>query len=72
MISSLILVNVVYSIIDFFTKSDNEVLALIRETMVGAVEYGRSSAMAWSYFAIVAVIIAVVSAIISKRVYYHE
>lgn len=72
MISSLILVNVIYSIIDFFVKSDNEVMNLIKQTMVSKVEYGLSSAMAWTYFAVVAVIIAVVSAIISKKVYYYE
>lgn len=72
MISSLILVNVIYSIIDFFVKSDNEVMNLIKQTMVQKVEYGISSAMAWTYFAVVAVIIAVVSAIISKKVYYYD
>ncbi len=72
MISSLILVNVVYSIIDFFLKTDNEVMIQIKEAMVTKVEYGLSSAMAWTYFAVVAVIIAIVSAIISKKVYYYE
>ncbi|MDF2484629.1 MAG: hypothetical protein K0R46_797 [Herbinix sp.] len=72
MISSLILVNVVYSIIDFFVKTDNEVMIQIKDAMVSKVEYGLSSAMAWSYFAVVAVIIAIVSAIISKKVYYYD
>lgn len=73
MISSLILVNVIYTIIDFFVKTDNEVMTLIKETMVTKADgYGLSSAMAWAYFAVVAVIIAVISAIISKRVYYYE
>lgn len=72
MVSSLILVNVVYSIIDFFVRSDNEVMIHIKDTMTAQVEYGRSSAMAWTYFAVIAVIIAVVSAIISKRVYYYD
>ncbi len=72
MISSLILVNVIYSIIDFFVKSDNEVMNLIKQTMTTRIDYGLSSAMAWTYFAVVAVIITVVSAIISKKVYYYE
>lgn len=72
MISSLILVNVIYSIIDFFLKSDNEVMIQIKDTMVSQVKYGRSSAMAWTYFAVVAVIISIVSAFISKKVYYYE
>lgn len=72
MVSSLILVNVIYSIIDFFVRSDNEVMLHIKETMTAQGEYGRSSAMAWTYFAVIAVIIAIVSAIISKRVYYYD
>lgn len=72
MISSLILVNVVYTIIDFFLRTDNNVMIQIKEVMVQKVDYGFSSAMAWTYFAVVAVIIAVVSAIISKKVYYYE
>ena len=72
MVSSLILVNVIYSIIDFFVRSDNEVMNHIKDTMTASVEYGRSSAMAWTYFVMIAIIIAIVSAIISKRVYYYD
>lgn len=72
MISSLILVNVVYTIIDFFIRSDNQVMDKISETMMAKMDYGFSSAMAWVYFAIVIVIIAIASGIISKRVYYYE
>lgn len=72
MVSSLILVNVIYTIIDFFLKTDNTVMVQIKDMMTSRIQYGYSSAMAWSYFAVVAVIIAVVSAIISKKVYYYE
>lgn len=72
MVSSLILVNVVYSIIDFFVKSDNAVMEQIRTEMVTQIQYGRSSAMAWAYFVVVGVILAVVSWFISKKVYYYE
>lgn len=72
MISSLILVNVIYSIIDFFVRSDNEVMDQIKQVMVTDIKYGRSSAMAWTYFAVIAVIISVVSTIISKKVYYYD
>lgn len=72
MVSSLILVNVIYSIIDFFVKTDNQVMIHIKDTMTAQVEYGRSSAMAWTYFAVIAVIITIASAVISKRVYYYD
>ncbi len=72
MVSSLILVNVVYSIIDFLIRTDNEVMEKINKTMSPQMDYGFSSAMAWSYFLCVMAIIAVVSFILSRKVYYYE
>lgn len=71
MVSSMILVNVVYTVIDFFLKTDNQVMTKISEE-VGKLNYGFSSAMAWVYFLCVIVILGIVSLIISKRVYYYE
>ncbi len=72
MVSSLILVNIVYSIIDFLIRTDNEVMEKINDTMSRQMDYGFSSAMAWSYFVIVMAIVGVISLIISKKVYYYE
>lgn len=72
MISSLFLVNWIYTIVDFCMRSDNEVMEKISETMIVDLNYGFSSAMAWIYFAIVIVIIGISSLIISKGVYYYE
>lgn len=72
MVSSLILVNVIYTIIDFFIRTDNQVMTKISETMTKQMDYGFASAMAWIYFLCVIVIIGVVSAIISRWVYYYE
>ncbi|MCL1823111.1 MAG: sugar ABC transporter permease [Oscillospiraceae bacterium] len=71
MISSLILVNMVYSVIDYFVRSDNQVMQRITDT-IGKGDYGFSSAMAWSYFIIVIAVVGVLAAIISRRVYYYE
>jgi ABC-type sugar transport system permease subunit len=71
MISSLILVNVVYSVIDFFIRSDNVVMRMVTEE-ISSLYYGRGTAMAWSYFLIVIIIVGIISAIISKGVYYYE
>ncbi len=71
MVSSMILVNVVYTVIDFFLKTDNTVMTKISEE-VGKMNYGFSSAIAWVYFLCVIVILGIVSLIISKRVYYYE
>lgn len=72
MVSSLILVNLVYTIIDFFIKSDNQVMEKISETMIPKMDYGFSAAMAWIYFGAVILIIAVFAGIISRWVYYYE
>ena len=71
MISSLILVNVVYSVIDYFVRSDNEVMRLVTREISG-LKYDIGSAMAWSYFIIVLAVVGIVAAIISRGVYYYE
>ncbi len=72
MVSSLFLVNWIYTIIDFCMRSDNEVMEKISTTMIEQLNYGFASAMAWAYFAIVIVIIGISSLIISKGVYYYD
>ena len=72
MISPLMLVGWIYTIIDFFMKSDNELMDKISETMIVKMEYGFSSAMAWIYFGVIMGFIGLSSFIISKVVYYYE
>lgn len=72
MISPLILVNWIYTIIDFFVKSDNQIIEKINEAMITNMDYGFSSAMAWIYFGVIMAIIGISSFIISKVVYYYE
>ncbi len=71
LVSSMILVNLVYTTIDFLMRTDNQVMTRITEK-AGDLEYGLSTAMAWSYFGIVAIVLGVLAAIISKKVYYYE
>lgn len=72
MISPLFLVNWIYTIIDFFVKSDNQIIEKINEAMITNMDYGFSSAMAWIYFGVIMAIIGISSFIISKVVYYYE
>ncbi|MDR0375770.1 MAG: sugar ABC transporter permease [Treponema sp.] len=72
MVSPLILVNVIYSVVDYFIRTDNRVMTKINTTLMQRMEYGFSTAMAWVYFLAVIIIIGVAGAIISKRVYYYE
>lgn len=72
MISSMFLVNWIYTIIDFCMRSDNEVIEKITTVMVDQINYGFSSAMTWIYFMIVIAFIGITSLFISKGVYYYD
>ncbi len=72
MISPMILVNAVYTIIDAFTSESNAVMRLIDQV------YGQpggnvlSAAMAWMYFLVVILILALVCLFMSTFVFYQR
>ena len=70
MVSPLISVCWVYTIIDFFMKSDNQIMDKINVQMTQLLNYGFSSAMAWIYFAVCMALIGISTLIISKVVNY--
>ncbi len=72
MVSSLLLVNWIYTIVDFCMRTDNQVMEKISDQMIVQINYGFASAMSWIYFIIVIAIIGVTSLIISKGVYYYD
>ncbi len=72
MVSGLLLVNWIYTIIDFCMRSDNQVIDKITTVMVSQLQYGFASAMSWIYFLIVIIYVGITSLIISKGVYYYD
>ena len=72
LIGSMILVNVVYTLVDFFTRTDSKLMTLINDTLLIRFEYGKVAAMSWTYFLIVAAFLGLVFAIFSRRVYYYD
>ena len=72
MISPMILVNGVYTIIDSFTTDKNVVMAYISKTYSSAGGNVLSSAMAWIYFLIVIVIVALIASVLSAFVFYQR
>ena len=72
MVSPLLLVNCIYTIIDFFMKNDNKVMELINKVMYRDVQLGYSAAMSWIYFAIALAFIGVSAFIINRGVHYYE
>ncbi|MCL1932019.1 MAG: sugar ABC transporter permease [Treponema sp.] len=72
MVSSLIMVNIVYSVVDYFLRTDNRVMTKINTALMQRLEFGFSTAMAWIYFLAVILILGIVMGIISRRIYYYE
>ena len=72
MISSLFLVNWIYTVIDFCMRSDNGVIEKIQVVMIDQMNYGFASAMSWIYFIIVLIFVGITSFFISKGVYYYD
>lgn len=72
MISSLFLVNWIYTVVDFCMRSDNGVIEKIQKVMIEQQQYGNASAMSWIYFILVLAFVGITSFFISKRVYYYD
>ena len=70
MVSPLIPVCWIYTIIDFFMKSDNQIMDKINVQMTQLLNYGFSSAMAWIYFVVCMALIGISTLIMSKVVNY--
>jgi len=73
MVSPLLLVNCIYTIIDFFMKNDNKVMERIHIIQYGQkMDIGLASAMSWIYFAVALAFIGISSFIISRVVKSYE
>jgi len=72
MVSPLMLVCWIYTIVDFFMKTDNKIMEKINTQMVIQLNYGFSSALAWIYFVVCMLLIGLSSLIISKVVYNYD
>ncbi len=69
-ISPMILASVVYTVVDSFVDPQNQVMTIVLNKSTNW-EHGYSAAMAWAYFAIIAVCLAIIVAILNKVVYYE-
>ena len=70
MVSPLILTATVYTIIDSFTASSNQVMETIKSTAFTRQEFGLSSAMSWIYFGAILLCLAVLVFITSRFIRY--
>ncbi len=73
MVSPLLLVNCIYTIIDFFMKNDNQVMEHINDVMYGVrMDLGLAAAESWIYFGVAIAFIAISAFIISRAVKSYE
>ena len=73
MVSPLLLVNCIYTIIDFFMKNDNTVMEHINQVMYGTqMDFGAASAESWIYFGVALVFIGISTFIITRAVKSYE
>lgn len=70
LISPMILANLMYTIIDAFVSTDNKVMSLVLSYSRNG-SLGYSAALAWIYFAIIGVILAITALVCSRFVYYE-
>lgn len=70
MMTPLILTNTIYTIIDSFLNS--QVTSLLKETSFKLFEFGLGAAMSWIYFGVIAFMVVLFSAIISRRAFYYD
>ncbi|MBR4710818.1 MAG: sugar ABC transporter permease [Clostridia bacterium] len=71
MVSPLLLVNAIYTIIDFFMKNDNQVMEWINEQFNRS-RYGESTAESWVYFGVALAFIGIASFVISRVVKQYD
>ncbi len=69
-ISPMIMASLVYTVVDSFVDPTNSVMQQV-VSKSSQWEHGYSAAMAWAYFAIVGVVLAIAVVIVNKFVYYE-
>lgn len=71
-LTPMILVNSVYTIVDCFTNPKYKVLEYIKVKAFNDNLFGFASSMSWIFFLIIAIIIGIVFALVSRRVHYLD
>jgi ABC-type sugar transport system permease subunit len=72
MISPLILVNLIYTVIDLFLKSDNAAILYINTYMSNAATYELASALSWVYTLVVLAFVGIAWVLVKKLVVYQD
>lgn len=68
MLTPMLMLNIVYSVIDMFSDYGNEIIRMIYATAFDQVRLGYSSALSVLYFAMIAVVLIMVSIVLKKYI----
>ena len=69
-VSPMILANFIYTVIDSFTATDNSVMSRVLEKQLDW-DYAYAASMAWSYFAIVMVVVGIITVFVNRFIFYE-
>ncbi|MBP5249651.1 MAG: sugar ABC transporter permease [Lachnospiraceae bacterium] len=72
MISPMMLLNLVYTLVDSFTSSENTLLQYIRLYGFTNAEFSYAAALGWIYFAFIGVLVAIIFAVMKKYMHTSE
>ena len=65
-----ILLNIVYTLIDSFTRTDNKVIAYISEVSFKNFMLSYGSALSWTYFSIIGVLLILIFIVMKRYTFY--
>ena len=72
MISSLIFTCIIYTVIDSFTMNSNGVMTLMSQTAFNKLNFSLASAMGWIYFALIGILLAVITLLSKKFIFSYN
>lgn len=72
LMSPILMLNAVYTLIDSFRDMDNKIAELVINVVFKNAEYEYGSAMGWTYFAVVFVIVCLIMLLFRKAVNYDK
>lgn len=72
MMGPIILVNTIYSTVDSFTNSNNNIMVMIRDIATKQISYGYSSAIACIYFLVILVILGLIVSVSYKKIKFID
>ena len=72
MVTPMLLVNLIYTIIDTFTRPAYGILEMVQEQTFTYSRMGYAAAISWVFFALIGVVLVVVAGTVSRGVHYTD